>query len=82
MATYDSGVNPFMLYVKPVLMDTLNLNKQAKTVKDAWILKFENVKKNANRRFEFLSSGQFGLRARDVSYSWEPQEQEWMAGMD
>ena len=47
MATYDSGVNPFMLYVKPVLMDALILNKHTKTINDAWIIKFEIVK-NAN----------------------------------
>src|ERR1051325_6154289 len=64
MATYDSGVNPFMLYVKHVLMDALILNKHTKTINDAWIIKIEIEKYCKPVRVRGLDLGSLGFEQR------------------
>ena len=46
MASSHPGVKHHMLYVKHVLISLLNSNKQAKTVKNAWILEIDFKKNN------------------------------------
>ena len=45
MASSYSGVKPCMLYVKHTLIGTMNSNKQAKAVKDAWIMEIKIERK-------------------------------------